>query len=209
MSKEKDFSNSVEPKAGEWGGGSETFEREAHELGITYDKGFLKQLSFFKERIKPKDNVVYYPFCSTFDGVAKAFPWSRVIHLDLEKNAVIALNKVGYEAHQGSAADFDPGVKVDILILMNPRPDLVKKPADLVQKGGYVFCNGYTGASTDIANLDKFKLVGIIREVPDKDDYQFKFESLNIQREILRKKISFLVEDTNSNDIFIYQKIDD
>ena len=113
-----------------------------------------------------KTDVVYHPCCATDCSPSVAFPSSRVIYVDKDAMAMEAMLKAGFEAHSGSALEFNPG-KVNVLILLNPAivPDY---PSQFVEMGGHIICNDYHGTASDFKKNPDYELKGMIRKVDGK-----------------------------------------
>lgn len=121
----------------------------------------VQYLSVFRDTFHPKADVIYYPACATDSSVSKAFPQSRVIYVDIDKDAVAALQKAGFEAYNVSALTFKPDAPADVLLLLNPSIR-AEKPLETVQDG-YVLCNDYHGTATEVKAHSDYELVGISR----------------------------------------------
>lgn len=121
----------------------------------------VAKYSLFRERFKPKDDVVYHPCGANDVSPSVAFPNSRVIYVDIDDKSVEALKKGGFEAHTASALEFDPG-NVDILIMLNPTipPDA---PSSHVGENGFVLSNDYHGTASSLHRNEQYQLRAMVR----------------------------------------------
>lgn len=121
----------------------------------------VAKYSLFRERFKPKADVVYHPCGSNDVSPSVAFPDSRVIYVDIDDKSVEALKKGGFEAHAASALEFDPG-DVDILIMKNPAipPDV---PSSHVIENGFVLCNDYHETASSLHRNEQYQLRAMVR----------------------------------------------
>lgn len=127
----------------------------------------VAKYSLFRERFKPKADVVYYP-CSANDiSPSIAFPDSRVIYVDIDEKSVDTLKRDGFEAYAASALEFDPG-NVDILIMLNPTipPDV---PSSYVVENGFVLSNDCHGIASSLHRNKQYRLCAVIRTSKDKE----------------------------------------
>ena len=121
----------------------------------------VAKYSLFREKLKPKADIVYHPCGANDVSPSVAFPDSRVIYVDIDEKSVEALKKGGFEAHTASALEFDPG-DVDILIMLNPQipPDI---PSSHVVENGFVLCNDYHGTASSLHRNEQYQLRAMIR----------------------------------------------
>lgn len=121
----------------------------------------VAKYSLFREKLKPKADVVYHPCGANDVSPSVAFPDSRVVYVDIDKKSVEALKKGGFEAHAASALDFDPG-EVDVLIMLNPQipPDV---PASHVVENGFVLSNDYHGTASALHRNDQYQIRAMVR----------------------------------------------
>ena len=121
----------------------------------------VAKYSLFKEVLNPKDDVIYYPCASHDVSPSVAFPDSRVIYVDIDQESVDALQRGGFEVHNDSALEYDPG-DVDILIMLNPQipPEI---PSSHVVEGGFVLSNNYHGTASLINKDEEYKLNALIK----------------------------------------------
>lgn len=121
----------------------------------------VAKYSLFRERLKPKADVVYHPCGANDVSPSVAFPDSRVIYVDIDEKSVEALKKGGLEAHAASALSFDPG-DVDILIMLNPTisPDI---PSSHVVESGFVLSNDYHGTASSLHRNNQYQLCAMVR----------------------------------------------
>jgi hypothetical protein len=120
----------------------------------------VAKYSLFKEKFNPKADIVYHPCGGADVSPSEVFPESRVVYADIHTQSVDALKKVGVEAHETSALEFNPG-DVDILIMLNPqiRPEF---PASFVLPNGFVLCNDYHLTASLLKESGQFELRGVI-----------------------------------------------
>lgn len=121
----------------------------------------VAKYSLFKEKLKPKADIVYHPCNANDVSPSFAFPDSRVIYVDINQKYVEALKNGGFEAHAASALEFEPG-DVDILIMLNPQisPEV---PSSHVVENGFVLCNDYHGTASFLHNNEQYQLRSIIK----------------------------------------------
>ena len=121
----------------------------------------VAKYSLFRERFKPKADVVYHPCGDNDVSPSVAFPDSRVVYVDIDDKSIEALKKGGFEAHAASALEFDPG-DVDILIMLNPTipPDV---PSSHVVGNGFVLSNDYHGTASSLHRNEEYQLRAIVR----------------------------------------------
>lgn len=121
----------------------------------------VAKYSLFRERFKPKADVVYHPCGANDVSPSVAFPNSRVTYVDIDEKSVEALKRGGFNAHTASALEFDPG-DVDILIMLNPTipPDV---PSSHVVDTGFVLCNDYHGTASSLHRNEGYQLRAVIR----------------------------------------------
>lgn len=161
----------------------------------------IAQYSAFREKFHPKDDVVYYPCMANDTTPSLAFPDSRVIYVDLDKDYVEGLKKAGFEAHTASALEFDPG-QVDILIMLNPQisPDI---PASHVVENGFVLCNNWHNTAFKLHKNTDFKISAVLSSDSNKqpevdtdnlDDYWKRVEN---EEELKERSISFYEQAVN------------
>ena len=136
----------------------------------------VAKYSLFGEKLSPKADVVYHPCGANDVSPSAAFPHSRVIYVEISKKSVEALKRGGFEAHEVSALEFDPGA-VDILVLLNPQIS-PKTPSSHVVRGGYVLCNDYHGTATELNRGGEFEFRAIIRKSKNKE---LIFDTANLE----------------------------
>src|ERR1035437_2277782 len=126
----------------------------------------VAKYQLFDKMVNPSKSVVYHPCGSDDVSPSVAFPNSRVIYVEQDEQAVVALQKGGFEAHHASALEYDPS-DVDILIMLNPQisPTI---PASHVKESGYVVCNDYHATATALRTNPDLQLRGLIRVAKDK-----------------------------------------
>jgi len=118
--------------------------------------------TLFKEEFQPKLDSIYYPSCGFDASATKAFPESRIMYVDIDKNIVRALKKHGLDARCANAEELDLEAPVDAVILQNQSIQ-VDKPVSNLRKGGFVLCNDYHSAATELRKNDNFSLVAMVR----------------------------------------------
>lgn len=154
------------------------------ELKTVVYSDLVESYKVFSQEINPQTGIIYHP-CNAFDvSPSSAFPNSRVVYADIDETAVRTLRAGGFEAHNVSALEFDPGL-VDVLIMINPQiPPAV--PASYLKEGGYAIANDYHYTATQLRENQDFELRGIIRRTKDKglfldtqnpDDYWKEIET--------------------------------
>lgn len=121
----------------------------------------VAKYSLFREKLKPKADVVYHPCGANDVSPSVAFPDSRVVYVDIDEKSVEALKTGGFEAHTASALEFDPG-EVDVLIMLNPQipPDV---PASHVVENGFVLSNDYHQTASVLHRNDQYQIRATIR----------------------------------------------
>jgi hypothetical protein len=114
-------------------------------------------------------DVVYYPCSCHHAAIFLSLKNSRVIHVDMDKNAVETLQSIGAEAYEGSVLDFNfneiIGKKADLLYILNPQiiVDAVFVNSCL-NVGGYCICNNYHNTAEQIESLDEMKPLGVMHQ---------------------------------------------
>lgn len=136
------------------------------ELRVEPRPDLVAKYRLFKKTVNPSCDVVYHPCGANDVSPSEAFPNSRVIYIELDETSVNALKESGFEAHNASVLEYDPG-DVDILIMLNPviSPEI---PARHVKDGGFALCNDYHGTATLLRNNPDFQIVGLIRVGKDR-----------------------------------------
>jgi hypothetical protein len=146
---------------------NEILVNQSHEeLRAAPRPDLVAKYQLFDKMVNPPKDVVYHPCGSDDVSPSVVFPNSRVIYVELDEQAVNALQKGGFEAHHASALEYDPG-DVDILIMLNPAIS-PEAPAVHVREGGYVVCNDYHATATTLRKNSDFQLKGLIRMTKDK-----------------------------------------
>jgi hypothetical protein len=110
---------------------------ERKELEPQVSERLVRALTAFKDKFNPSANIIYYPCSATDASLSVAFPDSRVIYVDIDKNAVESLRKAGLEAHEASVFEFSPDQPVDILFTLNPSVPIDKPLNQLNPKDTY------------------------------------------------------------------------
>lgn len=136
-------------------------EMEPRPIEAEPNPDLVAKYSLFRERFKPKADVVYHPCGANDVSPSVAFADSRVIYVDIDDKSVEALKKGGFEAHTASALEFDPG-DVDILIMLNPTipPDV---PSSHVVENGFVLSNDYHGTASSLHRNEQYQLRAMVR----------------------------------------------
>lgn len=121
----------------------------------------VAKYSLFREKFKPKADIIYHPCGANDVSPSVAFPDSRVIYVDIDEQSVEALKKRGIEAHAASALEYNPG-DVDVLIMLNPQisPDI---PSSHVVENGFVLCNDYHGTASSLHRNEQYQLRAMVR----------------------------------------------
>lgn len=138
----------------------------------------LGRYKAFLEAVNPKRDVVYVPCFGVEIAHIDAFSNSRrIINVELMNDVIQAIKKLGKSNVEGYCEDaktFNPGEPVDVLILWNQaiNPNL---PAQFVSKGGYILCNDYHSAASNLKDNADFELLGIVR--PDYEKKCFVFDT--------------------------------
>ncbi len=178
-SKEEDFPqwekvSSEEGIGSDWDPGPD-IEREEVPINPEQHSDLVAQYLLFKNKIKPKDDLIYHPCGANDISPSVAFPNSRIIYVDIDEKTIDALKKDGFEAYSLSALEFNPG-EVDILIMLNPMipPDI---PSSYVLEGGFVLSNDYHQTASSLRQDKNYKLRAIIREVK-KEEFSWETENL-------------------------------
>lgn len=107
-------------------------ESSLKERKALVNERLVAQYKLFATAVTGNREVIYHP-CSAEDmSPSAAFPDSRVIYVDMDEQAIKALQVAGQEAYHASATEFNPG-PIDLLIMLNPIifPDI---PAGLLTK---------------------------------------------------------------------------
>lgn len=138
-------------------------EAEPKPVEVEPRPDLVAKYSLFREKLKPKDDVVYHPCGANDVSPSVAFPESRVVYVDIDKKSVEALKKAGYEAYAASALEFDPG-DVDILIMLNPKisPEV---PSSHVVENGFVLSNDYYGTASSLHRNSQYQLRAMVRMI--------------------------------------------
>lgn len=111
--------------------------------------------------------VVYYPCSCHHAALFLSLKNSRIIHVDMDKNAIETLKSIGAEAYEGSVLDFNfnktIGKKADLLYVLNPQVVIDKTFIDdCLNVNGYCICNNYHGTAEQIGSLDEMKPLGVM-----------------------------------------------
>lgn len=136
-------------------------ETEPKKIEAEPQSDLVAKYSLFRERLKPRADVVYHPGGANDISPSVAFPDSRVVYVDIDDKSVEALRSGGFEAHTASALEFDPG-DVDILIMLNPTipPDV---PSSHVVENGFVLSNDYHGTASSLHRNEHYQLRAMVR----------------------------------------------
>lgn len=138
----------------------------AKEIKAESHPDLVKKYQLFNKTINPQKKVIYHPCGANDVSPSIAFPDSKVIYVDIDKQAVETLQKEGFEAHHASALEYNPG-DVDILIMRNPQISS-EVPASHVRKGGYIISNDYHSTASEIRKNPDFQLRGLIRSTKER-----------------------------------------
>jgi hypothetical protein len=114
----------------------------------SYSESFERVLRFYQERFGVPQSVLY-PGCDMDATPVRAFPNSRVLLLDINKNAVDALQRDGIDAVASDIKDYHPQEQHDLLILLNPGFS-TSRALHTVQRGGHIIANDYHGNTTQM-----------------------------------------------------------
>lgn len=163
-----------------WNGDDSLLVEPAEDVKLEAEPiaGLVESYRIFQKEFRPKTDTIYYP-CSAYDvSPTEAFPDSRVIYVEIDPDAVEALQGAGVEVHHSSALEFNPG-DVDVLILQNPQipPDT---PCSFVMEGGFVLCNDYHQTATKTHANPEFSLCGVIKP-PIEDSSQPTLEKEDLE----------------------------
>lgn len=176
-----DIESAPQPEAGTFRDGTleETpfpNKNERREQKPESSPDLVESYQAFVEALKPHAKVVYYPSNGYDVSPSEAFPDSRVVYVDIDKQAVQTLQKSGFEAKWASAAGPVPGkpkipefaipLQADVLILLNPVIPY-EIPAKKLASDGYILCNDYHGTATAVHKDSEFKIQGILRTNPE------------------------------------------
>ena len=131
------------------------------------DSQLVKKYSLFKEKLKPKSDIIYYPCPGEDISPSVAFPNSKIIYVDTLKNITERMKEKGLNAYNDSALKFNPG-NVDILIMINPMisPDI---PSSHLANEGYILCNNYHGTASNLKENKDYNLKAIILSSKNKE----------------------------------------
>lgn len=117
-------------------------------------------LEVFKDKLKPRINIIYYPGCGLDDTPSVVFPKSKVIYVDRDDRTIKALHSQGYEAYQANANQYNPGV-VDMVILSG---FYFERPLNYVSPGGFVISDDFWRTADKIVETGSFELIGVLRK---------------------------------------------
>lgn len=142
-----------------------TGEHQPNRVEAESSPDLVESYKVFKDHIQPKADVIYHPCGANDVSPSEAFPDSHVIYVDLDKNAMDALTRTGYDAHVADMREFDPG-EVDVLFLLNPAvsPEV---PSSHVVEGGFVVCNDYHGTAEWMHSSGEYEVKAIIKKRRD------------------------------------------
>lgn len=128
--------------------------------------GLFTALTMVRTAMGLTAKTVYYPCCHVDVTPSSVFPDARVIYVDTLEPIVQMLRANHFEAHHSDAQVFDPGMLVDVLVMLNPQttPDA---PANHVRHGGYMVCNNYHGTATHMRKRTDYQLVGTVLSLGD------------------------------------------
>lgn len=139
-----------------------TFDRSGGEeikFSLEVHPDQVVELTAFREAFNPKTGLVYYPCCGQDASPSQVFH-DRVVYLDGNPKCVEAFKQAGYEAYEGDANDFNPGV-VDITLVYNPQ--ISPKPFfSHIKEGGYLVCNNYHSTADFMRTAEEFDFVGAV-----------------------------------------------
>lgn len=149
---------------GEWGIVEEPSEnpnanapstQERHELVPTQNTTLAAAYRGLVEAVGGTPEFIYYPCCGTDTSPSVAFAGKRVLYVDLNGDAMCALQKAGFEAHASSVEAFVPEREVDLLVLLNPQI-APEKVIEHVRIGGHVVCNNYHETASKMMRIPEF-----------------------------------------------------
>lgn len=132
-------------------------------LGV--GEGLVQAYRLFHKEFNPKADVIYYPGCGYDISASKAFPNSRVIYVDNNPEVHQALVQGGLEAYCTDANDFEVEGGVDIVIMRN-QDVKVDKPVSNLKKKGFVLCNDYHHAASQLNSMPEYDFLAVIRLDP-------------------------------------------
>jgi uncharacterized protein YlzI (FlbEa/FlbD family) len=132
-----------------------------------YPKEALDVLSFQKLFNAYNLDIVYYPCSCHHAALFLSLKNSRVIHVDMDKNAVETLKSIKAEAYAGSVLDFNftetIGKKANLLYILNPQiivdATFINNCLDV---SGYCVCNNYHDTAEQVESLDEMKALGVM-----------------------------------------------
>jgi hypothetical protein len=116
----------------------------------------------FIETFNPKLDTIYYPCCG-IDTTASVVFDARNIYVDNNPACIETLEKEGLEAHLADADDLKIKGGVDAIIFLNQYMSIENALANLNDQG-YVICNDYRGAATQIREIAEYNLLGVCRK---------------------------------------------
>jgi hypothetical protein len=104
--------------------------------------------------------LIANPGCGLDISPSVAFPQSRILYIDPDKEAHQVRVNAGYESYEEKAEYFTPPEPLDLLILINQgcSPKCLLPSLKL---GAHVFCNDYHGAATYLWKDPGYELRGV------------------------------------------------
>lgn len=132
------------------------------EISGDEEDDFVQSLRTFQKQFQiPEDAEVIYPGSATNVGPDRVFGKDHVTHVDPDQRAVDALEKHGYQAVPKGISEYDPDKKGDVMVALNSYGRLSPEDVErLLNDGGYLVTNNYTGWASDAADMENLSLVG-------------------------------------------------
>jgi len=140
---------------------TEAGSRRYELFGADDKDGFVVGLRALRDFLDlPDDPKVVYPGSSTHVGVAYVFGKNNVTHVDPEKGACESLEAAGYHTRVCGIEDYHPDEKADLMIALNSYGEATSVMVrEVMEPGGLVISNNYTGWAVDLSKLDNVTLI--------------------------------------------------
>jgi len=155
-----------------------------------YTDNLIRLYRFFNDKIYTPKRV-FYPCCGLDASPLRGFPDSEIILMDQDERCEKAMKKYNLPFIKGDVKEYNSDKSIDLIIIRDPAVKSENLVKNLI-KGGYVISNNYHLNAKELSEMvDKFKVVGTIKE--------------NLNEKInLKKDISDMFK--NREDCYVFQK---
>jgi len=138
-------------------GGDLVVEPEVNEARV-------KRYNAAAEEFEINPDLVYHPAQHNDVSPSAAFPESEVIYVDVDEDAVEALQEEGYDARVGDAEKYELDEKADLAIFMNQMFDVENTVEHNLAEEGWVIANNYHGAASTLQQKENYVLNGAVSQ---------------------------------------------